>query len=157
MIAQDTAVLGAQRFLRGMPRDQLAVLATTCRHVVVPAGQRLFDEGATADRFWLIDSGLVTVDVSVPGDGPVVIEILGRGDLLGLSWLQPPYQWRLRAIATQPTGAFEFDASSVRMACHNDASLGYEFNKRLSAVIMHRLQATRARLLDVASRAAVMG
>lgn len=157
MIAQDAAVLGAQRFLRGMPSDQVAALARTCRHVVVPAEQPLFDEGATADRFWLIDSGLVRVDVMVPGGGPVVIEILGRGDLLGLSWLQPPYQWRLRAIATQPTGAFEFDAWAVRNACHNDAELGYEFNQRLSAVIMHRLEATRARLLEVASRADVMG
>jgi CRP/FNR family transcriptional regulator, cyclic AMP receptor protein len=156
MNAQEVAVLGAQRFLRGMSRDQLAVLAKTCRHVVVRAGTPLFEEGATADRFWLIDAGLVTVDVTVPGDRRVVIEILGRGDLLGLSWVQPPYQWRLRAMATQPTQAFEFDAWSVRAACRNDASLGYEFNRRLSAVIMHRLEATRSRLLEMGSPAEVM-
>jgi CRP-like cAMP-binding protein len=156
MNAADTAVLGAQRFLRGMPLDQVAVLARACRHVVLPAGKPLFEEGSTADRFWLIDAGLVTVDVTVPGDDRVVIEILGRGDLLGLSWVQPPYQWRLRAVATQPTQAFEFDAGSVRAACHNDTSLGYEFSRRLSAVIMRRLEATRTRLLEMGSRAEVI-
>lgn len=156
MNTENTALLGAQRFLRGMSPDQLAVLARACRHVAIPAGQPLFEEGSTADRFWLIDAGLVTVDVTVPGNGRVVIEILGRGDLLGLSWVQPPYQWRLRAMATQPAEAFEFDAWAVRAACRNDASLGYEFNRRLSAVIARRLDATRARLLEMSSRAEVM-
>lgn len=152
MITEETAVLGAQRFLRGMPANQLATLTAACRHVIIPCGQRLFDEGATADRFWLVDAGLVTVDVAVPGDGRVVIEILGRGDLLGLAWLQPPYQWRFGAKATQPTEAFEFDARAVRAACDNDPSLGYEFTRRLSAVIVRRLQATRGRLIDMSAQ-----
>lgn len=156
MNGENTALLGAQHFLRGMSRDQLAVLAKACKHVEIPAGQPLFEQGSTADRFWLIDAGLVTVDVAVPGSGRVVIEILGRGDLLGLSWVQPPYQWRLRAMATQPTEAFEFDAWSVRAACRNDPALGYEFNRRLSAVIARRLDATQARLLEMSSRTEVM-
>jgi CRP/FNR family transcriptional regulator, cyclic AMP receptor protein len=156
MSTQDIPVLGAQRFLRGMPDAHLARLAAACRHVAIGAGQQLCHEGETASRFWLIDAGQVTVDVSVPGSSRVIIDILGRGDLLGLSWMLPPYQCRLRAIATQPTEAFEFDAQSVRAACDSDASLGYEFTKRLSGVIVRRLQATRTRLLDVGSRADVM-
>jgi CRP/FNR family transcriptional regulator, cyclic AMP receptor protein len=153
MTSQDIAVLGAQQFLRGMPGGHLASLAAACTHITVPAGQRLFDEGHTASRFWLIDAGQVTLDMTVPGYGRVIIETLGRGDLLGLSWLQPPYQWRLRATATQPTQAFEFDARAVRAACDEDAALGYEFTRRLSAVIARRLQATRARLLEMSVRA----
>lgn len=148
MAERDTSVLAAQPFLRGMLQAQLRELAALCEHVTVPAGQRLFEEGATADRFWIIDAGQVTLDASVPGRGRVLIERLGRNDVLGLSWMHPPYEWRFRAVATQPTQAFAFDARAVRKACDADTVLGYELSRRFSAVVIHRLQATRARLLD---------
>jgi CRP/FNR family cyclic AMP-dependent transcriptional regulator len=148
MTAQEISVLGAQPFLRGLPRGQLAMLADLCRHVTIPAGQRLFEEGATADRFWLIDAGRVTLDASVPGQGRVTIETLGRNDVLGLSWLLPPYQWRFGAVTQQPMQAFEFDARAVRAGCGADPGLGFELSRRFTAVLVHRLQATRARLCE---------
>ena len=153
MTIQEASILGRQPFLRGLPDSQLADLAALCTHVHVPAGQRLFEEGATADRFWLIDAGQVTLDAMVPGQGRVIIETLGRGDVLGLSWLTPPYQWRFGAIARQPMQAFEFDARAVRTACDADPALGYELTQRISRVVVNRLQATRARLLDVCAQA----
>ena len=153
MTIQNASILGRQPFLRGLPDSQLAHLATLGTHVQVPAGQRLFEEGATADRFWLIDAGQVTLDAMVPGQGRVTIETLGRGDVVGLSWLKPPYQWRFGAVATQPMQAFQFDSRAVRAACDADPALGYELTQRLSGVVVHRLQATRARLLDVCAHA----
>ena len=153
MTIENASVLGRQPFLRGLPASQLADLAALCTHVQVPAGQRLFEEGATADRFWLIDAGQVRLDAMVPGQGRVVIETLGRGDVVGLSWLKPPYQWRFGAVATQPMQAFEFDARAVRTACDADPALGYELTQRLSGLVVQRLQATRARLLDVCAQA----
>lgn len=153
MTIQEASALGRQPFLRGLPDSQLADLAALCTHVHVPAGQRLFEEGATADQFWLIDAGQVTLDAMVPGQGRVIIETLGRGDVLGLSWLTPPYQWRFGAIARQPMQAFEFDARAVRTACAADPALGYELTQRISRVVVNRLQATRARLLDVCAQA----
>jgi CRP/FNR family transcriptional regulator, cyclic AMP receptor protein len=150
----DKAVLGAQPFLRGMTDGHLAKLATLCRHIAVPARQRLFDEGATADRFWLIDAGQVTIDTTVPGQGRVLIETLGRGDLVGLGWLLPPYQSRIGAVATQPMQAFEFDARAVRGACDEDPSLGYELSRRVLAVVVDSMHTIHDRLLDAAARAA---
>jgi CRP/FNR family cyclic AMP-dependent transcriptional regulator len=152
MTRQQTSVLGAQPFLRGMPAAQLAVLAELCQHVTIPSRERLFDEGSRADRFWIIDAGQVTLDASVPGQGRVIIETLGRGDVIGLSWMLPPYQWRFGAVATQPTQASVFDARAVRAACDADPVLGYELSRRFSAVVVNRLQATRARLIDACSR-----
>jgi CRP/FNR family cyclic AMP-dependent transcriptional regulator len=62
--------------------------------------------------------------------------------------MQPPAQWRFGAVATQPTQAFAFDARAVRKACDIDPVLGYELSRRFSAVVVRRLQATRARLID---------
>lgn len=148
MTEQEASVLAAQPFLRGMPPAQVRALAGLCEHVTVAAGRRLFEEGAPADRFWIIDAGQVTLDASVPGRGRVVIETLGRSDVIGLSWMQPPYQWRFGAVATQPTQAFAFDARAVRNACDADPVLGYELSRRFSGVVVRRLQATRARLID---------
>ena len=153
MTIQEKSILERQAFLHGLPDSHLTTLAALCTHVLVPAGQRLFEEGATAGRFWLIDAGQVTLDAMVPGQGRVIIETLGRGDVVGLSWLLPPYQWRFGAITTQPMQAFEFDAHAVRAACDNDPALGSELSQRLARVVVQRLQATRARLLDVCAQA----
>jgi CRP/FNR family transcriptional regulator, cyclic AMP receptor protein len=151
MATAQPAVLGSQPFLRGMPAAQLAELAKACRHVTVPAGRRLFDEGSPAGRFWIIDAGQALLDATVPGQGRVTIETLGRGDVIGLSWLLPPYQWRFGAVTTQPMQAFVFDAAPVRAACSADPVLGYELTRRFAAVIVRRLQSTRARLIEHAA------
>jgi CRP/FNR family transcriptional regulator, cyclic AMP receptor protein len=88
----------------------------------------------------------------VPGRGRVTIETLGRSDVVGLSWMHPPCQWRFGAVATQPTQAFAFDARAVRKACDADPVLGYEVSRRFSAVVGHRLQSTRARLLEACAQ-----
>jgi CRP/FNR family transcriptional regulator, cyclic AMP receptor protein len=156
MTTQEGSALGAQPFLRGLPPGQLAKLAGLCKHVTTPSGQRLFEEGFMADRFWLIDAGQVALDVCVPGQGPVTIECLGRGDVIGLSWMLPPYQWRFGAITTQRMQAFEFGAPAVRAACDADPALALELSRRFSAVVLRRLQATRIRLLQSSSAPADM-
>ena len=148
----DKAILGAQPFLRGMADDHLAKLATLCQHIAIPARQRLFEEGTRADRFWLIDAGQVTIDTTVPGQGRLIIASLGRGDMIGVTWLLPPYQWRFGAVTAQPMQAFEFDAPAVRAACDEDPSLGYELGRRVSGVLVRRLEAIHRRLLETSAR-----
>jgi CRP-like cAMP-binding protein len=147
-VTGQAAIIGAQAFLRQLPAGQVERLSALARHVCIPAGTRLFDEGAPAHSFWLIDAGQVAIDTLVPGAGRVIIEKLGRGDVLGLSWLQPPYQFTFGAITTQPLQAFEFDADAVRAACDADPALGYVVLDRFLAVAAHRLQVTRSRLVD---------
>ncbi len=144
--------LAGHQFTRGMPADHVAALSGAARHIKVPARHRLFDEGGTADRFWLIQAGQVALDMHVPGRGLVVIEALGMGDVIGWSWLYPPYQWRLGAIAMRPTQAFEVDGPAVREMCAADAGFGYELTRRFLAVVVNRLQATRSRLIDLSTR-----
>lgn len=151
MTGQQPSVLAAHPFLRGLSRDQVGRLAVAARHVAMPARQRLFEEGAPADRFWLIDAGSVVLDTVVPGHGRVIIETLGRGDPLGLSWLLPPYEWEFGAMTTQATQAFEFDAAEVRAACQLDCELGSALYRRLLQAAVCRLQATRNRLVEVSA------
>jgi CRP/FNR family cyclic AMP-dependent transcriptional regulator len=143
------AELGGHAFLRGMPDAYVAVLGRACRNTAVRAGHRFFEEGGTADRFWLIRSGHVALDVSAPGRSRLIVETLGNGDLLGLSWLVPPHEWQFGAIAVQDTMAFELDAPMVRAACEGDPGLGYELLRRVMPAASSRLQAARIRMLDL--------
>jgi len=143
-------VLAAHLFLRGLPAGHVAVLAAHAQTVRIPARRRLFEAGGTADRFWLLQSGQVALDTTVPGDGRVVIETLGRRDVIGLSWLFPPCRWGLGAVATQPVQAFEIDAVGVRDACAQDPAFGYEIAARFCRLALRRLQFTRTRLSDLA-------
>jgi len=147
MIEVNAAALATHPFLHGMSADQLGMLAEAARDVSFPARQRLFEDGGNATRFWLIQSGHVSLDLHVPGEGPVVIETIGMGELLGWSWLFPPYKWAFGAVAATAVEAFEFDARAVRERCAADPGLGYELNQRITRVLAQRLQATRIRLL----------
>jgi hypothetical protein len=68
---------------------------------------------------------MLALDTLAPGRGMVTIELLGRGDLVGLSWSQLPYQWQFGAITTQPLQAFGFDTAQVRTARGADPAFGY--------------------------------
>lgn len=149
MSAVTGAVLAGHEFCRGINSAHLAQLATAARHEELPAGYRFFEEGETADRFWLIQAGQIALDLHVPGRGVVIIETFGRGTVLGWSWLFPPYQWRFGALAMQPVRAIGFDGRLVRTFCAADPSLGFELTRRFTSVILDRLQATRVRLIDV--------
>jgi CRP/FNR family transcriptional regulator, cyclic AMP receptor protein len=142
------AELGRHAFLRGMPDRYVAVLARGCRLAAVAEGHRFFAEGGTADRLWLIRSGHVALDVHLPGS-TLIVETLSEGDLLGLSWLVPPYEWQFGATAVQNTETFELDAAAVRAACDEDPGLGYELLRRVMSAASARLQAARIRMLDL--------
>jgi CRP/FNR family transcriptional regulator, cyclic AMP receptor protein len=156
MIEVTAAALAAHPFLHGMSRDHLSLLAGVASDVTFPARHRLFEDGGNATRFWLIQSGHVNLDLHVPGEGPVVIETIGIGELLGWSWLFPPYKWAFGAVAATPVEAFEFAAPAVRKYCAADPGLGYELNQRLTRVLARRLQATRIRLIARSGHAAAV-
>jgi len=156
MIEVTAEALARHPFLHGMSRDHLAVLAGTARDVTFPSGHRLFDDGGSATRFWLIQSGHVALDLHVPGQGRMKIDSIGMGELLGWSWLFPPYRWAFGAAAASRVEAFEFDGRAVRACCRDDPELGYELTQRLTRVLAKRLQATRVRLITASSLPAAL-
>jgi CRP-like cAMP-binding protein len=137
------------RMLAGMPPDHLDRLAATARPVSYSADHRLFREGQPAATCWLVAEGRVALDAVVPGQGVVVLQTLGNGDLVGWSWLSPPYRWQFGARTQTPTHGYMLDATRLREVADSDPELGYLLALRFCGVLIDRLQATRARLLDV--------
>jgi CRP/FNR family cyclic AMP-dependent transcriptional regulator len=141
--------LGGHAFLRGMTDRHLATLSRACWVAPLRAGHRLFEEGGIAQRCWLVQSGQVALDLHSPGHHGLIVETLGPGDLVGLSWFVPPYQWQFGATAIQDSVTFELNAIAVRAACEEDPLLGYALLRRVMSAASSRLHATRVRLLDL--------
>jgi CRP/FNR family cyclic AMP-dependent transcriptional regulator len=135
--------------LEGLAKPQLELIAGCATNIRAAAGEYLFREGERADVFYAIRRGGVALELHVPARDAVTLETLHDGDLLGWSWLFPPYRWQFDGRALEPTALISFDGACLRGKCEADHELGYELMSRFAGVIIARLQATRLRLLDV--------
>jgi CRP/FNR family transcriptional regulator, cyclic AMP receptor protein len=133
----------------GLEPRHLALIAGCGLNEAVPAGTRLFREGAPAERFYLIRHGAIALEVDAPGRGALVIETLHAGEVVGWSWLFDPYRWQFDGRVTEPSRVVAFDGRCLRGKCDDDHELGYQLMRRFAAATVERLQATRLQLLDV--------
>ncbi|QKV97107.1 cyclic nucleotide-binding domain-containing protein [Streptomyces sp. NA02950] len=101
--------------LRALPTQYRQRLMRLGREVSFPQGTRIVEEGAHADRFWIIRTGSIDLDAHVPGRRRAIVETLGHHELLGRSRLFAPHVWPFGgATAATPARAYEFDATAVR-------------------------------------------
>ncbi len=136
-------------FLKDLTVDQLKVLTDCAMLSHFKAGDVIFREGDPANRFYLIQQGKVALESPVKDRPPVVIGVIGPGDVLGWSWLFPPYYWHLDARAIEPTSAVFFYGTRLREECEQNHDLGFALMKRMAAIVIQRLQATRRQLIKV--------
>ncbi len=142
------ALVSQHPFLTGMSAHQLSLLCDCAMQSHFETGQFIFREGDPADRFYLITSGKVALE-SQTDRGRTLIQTIGPGDVLGWSWFFPPYFWHFDARALEPTGTVFIYGTMLRDECDSDHNLGYELSRRMAAVMLQRLQATRRQLLKL--------
>ncbi len=142
-------LLEVHPFFKGIEPRYLRVISGCASDMLFDAGQFLFREGEKADRFYVIRSGRVQIEVYSPKQGPITIHTEQAGEIVGWSWLVPPYSWHFDARATEPTSVFAIDGQCLREMCENDRNMGYELMRRFALIIAERLEATRLQLLDV--------
>jgi CRP-like cAMP-binding protein len=142
-------LLAEHPFFKGLDPRYIKLIAGCAAEVTFKAGDFVFREGDSATHFWLIRQGKVSLEIFAPGRGPVMIETLGDGDVMGWSWIVTPYKKQYDARALELTRALVFDAMCIRAKCDEEPKLGYELYRRFSQIIGQRLQATRMRLLDL--------
>jgi CRP-like cAMP-binding protein len=125
------------------------LVAGCARNHRFPAGEYLFHEGDAADEFFLIRHGRVALEITAPGQAPIVFATLGEGEIVGASWLVPPYRSMFDARAVEMTRAIGIDAACLRGKCDADHDLGYEMMRHFVPILAKRLQSTRLQILDV--------
>jgi CRP/FNR family transcriptional regulator, cyclic AMP receptor protein len=141
--------VGLHPFLAGTNHTQLALLTDCATAAHFKPGQTILREGEVANRFYLIESGKVVLESGEGFGEPLIVESIGAGDLLGWSWMFPPYVWHFTARAIEPTEAIFFYGAILRQYCEQDPSLGYELFKRMAPVMLRRLQAARKKIVAV--------
>lgn len=142
-------VLADHPFFYDMRPNHLETLASCASVAEFTPGGRIFKEGGDADACYLIVEGDVALEITLPRRGQHVVTTLHGGDVLGWSWLFPPYRWSFDAQALTAVKTIRFDAAELREKKAEDAALGYELMQRFAEVLVERMQATRLQLLDV--------
>ena len=136
-------------FLAGLQDDKITANAGCASTIRFPSKEKIYIEGDRADRFLIIQEGHVAIDMESVHRGVLTVHTVGPGEVLGWSWLFPPYRWHYNARAVEETRAIALDADCLRAKIDLDPILGYELMKRFSAVMLSRLEATRMQLMDI--------
>lgn len=136
-------------FLAGLPFEHMQTLVGCASNVRYEDGQTIIHEGQVANKFYLIRTGRVALQMDVPGKVPLRIQTVGPGEILGWSWLISPFRWHFSGIVVLDTRAIALDGECLRGKCERDPAFGYEMLKRLSQVMERRLDATRLQLIDL--------
>ena len=135
-------------FFKDLDPEHLRLIFGCATKMNFKQGHFLLTQGNNADYFYIISSGRVHIEADAGDKGPVTIESLGSGDILGWSWLIPPYKWRFDALVLEPTSVIAFEGKRLRALCEENKQFGYEMLKRVTHVITHRLLATRMKLME---------
>lgn len=143
------SILAEHPFFRDLDEKHLELIVGCASNVRFNAGDFIFRHGEQANQFYLIRQGMVSLEMFVTGRGPVKVQTLGEGDVLGWSWLVPPYLWMFDANAMEMTRAIALDGKCLRTKCEQDHDLGYQLLKRFVSIIQERLDAARLQILNI--------
>ena len=142
-------LLSSQPFFAGLDADAMRLIAGCASNVHFAAGETIFGEGEEASHFYMLRHGRVALEVHSPARGPLVIDSMDQGEVLGWSWLVPPYRYFCDARAVTPVSATVLDGACLRGKCEANPELGYQLLKRVAVIMYQRLQSSRIRLLDL--------
>src|SRR5690348_13401340 len=142
-------LLGEHPFFVGLGASALRLTAGCASNVHFAAVDRIFDEAGEGSGFSVIRQGGVALEVHSPTRGPRVIDTVEAGEVLGWSWLVPPYRYFGDARAVTPVSATALDGTCLRGKCDADPELGYQLMKRVTSVMYRRLESARVRMLDL--------
>ena len=142
-------ILKEHPFFSGLEPRYLSLIAGCAKNVQFEPGDYLLHEGGDADQFFVIREGTVAIEVHGPGRPPVTVQTVKDGEIVGASWLLPPYRWAYDAKAIDFVRATALDAKCLRGKCEEDHELGYDLMKRFLPVVVARLHAARLQMVDV--------
>lgn len=142
-------IIADHPFFGGLRPDYTRLLVGCASNVRFEAGHYILREGAEANEFYLIRAGRVAVEILPPHGRGIVVDTIGEGEILGWSWLLPPYTWKFHARAVEVTRAIALDGKCLRTKCEENHDLGYELLKRFAHVMDRRVESARLQLLDM--------
>ncbi len=142
-------VVNEHPFFKGMQKEYINELIGCASNAGFKTGENIFRQSEQANHFYIITTGRVAVEIESADRGAITIQTVEPGNVLGWSWLFPPYIWHYDARASEATDTIAFDARCLVGKCESNPALGYDLMKRFSGVVIERLQATHLQLMDM--------
>lgn len=140
--------LSGHAFFKGMNKDFVKLLSEFASERHAAKDEVLFQLGRPADKFYLLRSGKVSVQVPALVGPSLELQVLGDNQILGWSWLIPPYRWNFLARTVEESDLIEFDGSAILARCEADPKFGYDLLKRFTALMSERLESARQKMID---------
>ena len=140
--------LSTHTFFSGLDDSYRKFLSNSVTELQIKKGGVLFKQGDRADKFYLLRKGQVSVQVPALIGPSLEIQTLGEDQVLGWSWLIPPYRWIFLARAVEDSDLLEFDGGAILARCEEDPKFGYELFKCFAALMSERLGAARQKMMD---------
>jgi CRP/FNR family cyclic AMP-dependent transcriptional regulator len=142
-------ILIATPIFKDLDPKHIKILAEHATHITFKSKEFIRRRDEYSDSFYLITHGKVALELYSARRGPLIVHTVGEGQILGSSWLIPPYRWRLDAHAMELTRAIAFDGKTLREMCEKDHDFGYSLLKIFAEIAYERLEAARYQLLDI--------
>lgn len=136
-------------FFQDTSENDIKIISECGKNVFFDSGIMIARERDPADWFYLIRHGKIAIETTLPQHGSVILQTLSDGDILGWSWLFPPYLWTFDVRTIEPTRAIALNGACLRTKCDQDFRMGYFLMKKFAQIMTDRLQSTRIRLLDI--------
>lgn len=142
-------ILANHPFFQGVEPRYMQLIIGCASNVRFPARSFIFREGEPASTFYIVRHGKVALEILAAQPGGRVIQTIEDGDVLGWSWLFPPYRWHFSARVIEETRAIALDGVCLREKAEADHNFGFELMKRVAQIMVDRLQAARLQMLDI--------
>ena len=140
--------LKTHSIFKGVTDEQIKILSSYAHLRHYEPGDCLFKQGESADHFYIVVSGRVSVEVPAIYGPPLIVQTIADEGVLGWSWLIPPYRWAFEAIAQNETDVIELDGAALRNACEVDPALGYQLMKSFAGLMSQRLHEAREKMME---------
>ena len=140
--------LTAHDFFSGFSDEVLKFLCECSSTCEIKKGQILFRQGENADKFYLVRSGRIVIQMPAIMGPTLEIQTLDKDQVLGWSWLISPYQWNFQTKAEEDSELLQFDGAAILARCEQEPKFGYELLKKFAALMSVGLNAARQKMMD---------
>lgn len=140
----DIAYLREIPAFQRLDEEHLAFVVSCCETISLGQDEEIFHADGTADAFYLIVQGSVGLFNNYESGENVHVQSIEPRELLGWSWMVPPYEWEFTAIATSPAILMKFDAAKIRARCEQEPEFGFMVMRRICEQMLSRLHSMRA-------------
>ena len=143
-------ILRKHPFVAQFRPEYTATLASLAQQVHFKEGHVIFHEGDDYSVLYLLEEGMVALELEVPSR-VMRVQTLYAGDELDWSAVLPQAGKHFQARALAPTTALAFEGAQLLASFKADPEFGLTFMLRLMGVVSERLRATEMQLVDLSS------